>query len=120
MSWLSKFLGLDDLITELGARHIDHINDYRDVINSYRERENYLNSEIQRLTNLILTEHGVIAREGQVNIRPSGPPQPVNKRASWPQKQREYEQADKILAQSNSHALLDYWTKKDQQAGLEQ
>lgn len=102
-NFLIKFFGLDLALAEKNSEvaHLWQKIDEKD-------------QEIQRLTNLILTEHGLIRVQNtnQSNEKPA----PINKRASWPQVQKDLERADQAVARKQVNDLAEYWQKKDQEA----
>lgn len=109
MSWLSKFLGFDDICTNYEC----HIAWLESTMTSKDE-------EIQRLTNLILMEHGVIIREPFSGEVPKRAPQAVNRRETFRDVRKRYEEADKKFATDQVNDVKDYWTKKDQIAKQEE
>lgn len=115
MSWLTKFLGFDLIIESKDSEIVNlqiQLQHQNEVIAAKDQ-------EIQRLTNLILTEHGVIQREGEAKVSESKP-QIVNRRGSFKALRDKYERADAAMAekisQEHTEVLTEYWTKKNQQA----
>lgn len=84
VNWLIKLLGG---LTE------DDI-DFQFEVDFLREQVKAKDQEIARLTNLMLTRAGFLS-VGEVNSASSqGPLQPINRKPSWPQRQRELEKED--------------------------
>jgi len=113
VNWLRKFLGLDIIIEskdcEIASLH-SMIQDLNNMIL-------YKDSEIKRLTDLMLTEHGII---NEANLRPAQTEkQPINARYSWPKRQRELEKKDRELAKNLTSEVEDYWKKKNSEAEAE-
>lgn len=115
MSWLSRLLGYDASLEmfDVERRFLQAtINEAQVIIKRKDE-------EIQRLTNLMLTEHGVIH---EANLRPdpkTTEPLPLNSRFSWTKKQRSMERADALVARTRNEKLEEYWKKKDEEAEQE-
>lgn len=107
MSWLTKLLGHDEAMFSL-TTHIGWL----------QEELQLKDQEIQRLTNLILTEHGVIRPEfGAIG---TGEPRMINRKSSWPQRQREFEKLDRTIGKKPVDTSVDdkeaYWNQKSEQA----
>ena len=115
MSWLTKFLGFDEIII---AKDGEIVNLYTQL-HRKDEQLSLKDEEIRRLTNLMLVEHGVIHPEGVVQ-QTQEQPRPINRRPSWNQVKTRYEEADAKLAAESSGKLRDYWLRKDKEAALEQ
>lgn len=108
MSWLTKLLGHDEAMFSL-TTHIGWLQ-------GENEKKD---EEIRRLTNLILIEHGVIHPE--LSIGSAGKePQMINRKSSWPQRQRELEKLDKIVGGKSKDTSVDekekYWHEKSERA----
>ena len=117
MSWLSEFLGFDSLIESKN----DLINDLRIEVENHLDTIKHKDQEIRRLTDLMLTEHGVINED---NLRPAqsetkDQPVEINAKFSWPKKQRELERKDREMAKSRSEEIAKYWEAKNAQAEKE-
>lgn len=80
-----------------------------DDINYFKEESRSKDKEIQRLTNLILTEHGVIHPEVQVR-ESSSPMLPISGRRRWKQTQAELAKRD---ADEHGRKLKEQWEKKN-------
>ena len=117
MSWLSKFLGFDALIESRN----DLINDLRIEVENHLDTIKHKDQEIRRLTDLMLTEHGVINED---NLRPAqsetkDQPVEINAKFSWPKKQRELERKDREMAKSRSEEIAKYWAAKNAESEKE-
>lgn len=113
MSWLTKLFGFDEIIV---AKDSEIVNLYTQLHNRDRMLE-LKDHEIRRLTDLMLKEHGVI----HDFTEPKNLEQPrlVNRRTSWPQRQKELERLDRTIAQKPSDPvgeMADRWNKKSEKA----
>ena len=114
MSWLTKFLGFDEIIV---CKDGEIVNLYS-IIHDYKRQLVEKDQEIRRLTDLMLIEHGVIHLD-QGPSAPAEPPKAINRRPSWNQMKTRYEEADAKLAAENTGKLREYWVNKDQEARKE-
>lgn len=119
MSWLTKFLGFDEIIV---AKDGEIVNLYTQL---HRKDEQLAmkDEEIRRLTDLMLVEHGVISREPDARTTQPAKPQPIGRRASFRTIRNKFEAADAKVAQEISkdqvEKLREYWGNKDQIAQQE-
>jgi hypothetical protein len=111
MSWLTKFLGFDEIIV---AKDGEIVNLYTQL-HRKEEQLQLKDDEIRRLTDLILTEHGVIIGT-VVTKETTSKPMPIGRRPSWRQVQEKFEQTDAQMAKDDVTKIRDYWVKKDQEA----
>ncbi len=114
MSWLTKFLGFDELIIAKDGEIVNLYTQLHRKDEQLREKD----QEIRRLTDLMLTEHGVIVRESD-EVKSQEKPQPIGRRQSWGSIQKKFETADAKLAQESAKVMVDsvrdYWIKKEQE-----
>lgn len=104
--WLIKFLGCytqeEMCLAEMTTK------DIISEIEFYRQELKNKDQEITRLTNLMLTRAGFIAPEAHIPTS-QGPLQPINRKPSWPQRQRELEKED---ARKLSDEIERRWKEK--------
>lgn len=106
MSWLSRFLGFDEILIAKDG----------EIVNLYTQLHNYQaiietkDHEIRRLNDLMLTEHGVIPREGIPQEKKTFTP--LNRRPNFRSVQRQLEEADRGMASKQVDAIKEYWEKK--------
>jgi predicted HNH restriction endonuclease len=113
MSWLSRLLGMDAIVE---AKDLEITNLYTQLHN-YQQMLELKDHEIQRLTNLILMEHGVIVRERFEGEIKSGSPKAINKRPNWRAVQKDFEKADMSVAKSQVDDIKEYWENKSVNEG---
>jgi len=89
MQWVAKLFGLDEVIT---AKQL-HIVELMAQCSHQETMLQLKDQEITRLTNLMLTRAGFLALEAQVPTT-EGRLEPINRKPSWPQRQRELEKED--------------------------
>lgn len=119
MSWLARLLGYEEVlnaktrdIISLEAQ-VQGLFDQQDMLHEMLRDKDI---EIRRLTDLILTEHGVIRPE-PVQRESTEKSQPINRRENFRTIRNRFEAADRKLAEkiTKDHAevLTDYYKKKN-------
>lgn len=106
INFLRRCLGMDLIIT---AKQL-HIVELTAQICSLQASNDVKSQEIKRLTDLILTEHGVIKPEGIPQERKTFTP--LNRRPNFRSVQRQLEEADRGMASKQVDAIKEYWEKK--------
>ncbi len=119
INFLRRFLGFD-LLEFSKQAHIDALA--QQLVYAHYELVEK-DQEIKRLTDLFLTEHGVIHPEVAPDWSKKEKPQPIGRRASFRTIRNKFEAADAKMAQEIAkdqvEKLSDYWTKKNQEAAKE-
>jgi len=111
LNWLIKLLG-GFTVAELTDRVIEARGDYKEERIHYedlmREEREKKDAEVQRLSNLIFKEHGVIQPEQEK--RDPTEFKPMHKRMSWRERQKELQQKD---AREQADRVQAQWEKKN-------
>lgn len=115
-TWWLRLTGVDLII----ASKMNEIVSLKNILEYCNTIIWQKDEEIKRLTNLILTEHGVMLRNNETRAVNSEP-RIINKKSSWPQRQRELERADAQLAKQKAATinpvLEKHWNDKNEQEG---
>jgi|SRR5665213_3295902 len=118
MSWLTKFLGFDEIIVAKDGEIVNLYTQLHRKDEQLRDKDD----EIRRLTDLFLTEHGVIHPEYEER-KTQEKPQPVGRRQSWAATRNKFEAADAKIAKESAKEMTDkvrdYWANKDKEAAKE-
>ena len=126
INFLRRFLGMDLALTEidtLRARRNELYDQIKELQETHRDELALKDLEIQRLTDLMLMEHGVIIRDNESRATTNEKPQPIGRRPAWSNVRKRFEDADAKMAQTIAKdqvdKVRDYWQKKDQKANEE-
>ena len=119
IEFLRRFVGMDAVIT---AKQI-HIVELTAQLCEARAMIQSKDEEIRRLTDLMLTEHGVILRENETRATPTEKPQPIGRRPAWSTVKKRFEDADAKMARQLAKDQVDemskYWKDKNSKAESE-